>query len=1307
MKLQSRKLTLNILLVVHAICFVYGYKPLRNNALQPSLPMPNERLPFFKNFYHCLFQFHTSNISSEQQIAWTVYDPLLNYYGGISPFTIQSSIVSKSIKDSERYQSHHKNRGSIRRHSNCSIQLQLICQDIRDGTAIWRNEFVWYIFSTTRTGTKCVGKFPTDIPLQSYSSLYFGISNFRRIFMLCWSCLPILTSLPKDNAMNTIIGYLYLWKKLHRNLNEVLVGINDDLILENSISRWSCNIHKIYVVPVHTCVYFTMWKALNFTNINTHSPITHELYSHTEGLIFSRVPVTRSTTKMVLSENLEFISYAWHIQPYSSLMVVEQVSINWQAIIQPFDAYTWIFLLVAINIVGLVLCLELTTWYAKLCKVEFQITLLSASHSWFKVEFATVALLIRQSVPIGQFMNKSPKSLFVLWCFWSFVAVTLSQFYEGSMFSFLSTTVSPLVPQTLDEVLRTNTLMFTQTSGQKFVGGTPTNKYSILKESVLSEMIENDRKKNDSAYGELYRKIKFIWIGYNVNTTLEFQKNGWIINTLSGVAIKVPHTFFLVDTVAQVTFFRAYLSIITQKWLSKPVSLPTLVSRHGWVIKRNYMYETLKRKLAQLYESGLYVRWDVFCMDSEIVTSVMQSIAALGLRNLKNGVSASNLFQYVFCSEQIQSAVAEEIAIGIDMLAILFMYSAFHASNTSRKLRESWELYSPLLNYYAGVSPFTIETSIPSKSEKYGNKTNKYYFIRRHSNCSVQLQLICQEMRDSTIAWKTEFIWFIFSSIGIKCVGKFAADLPLQTHSSLYFSIYNFQYIFMICWSCRPVAIRITTAVENTICGYRNLWEELHQNLNGVLVGISFEMKVPRSILKWDCNIHKDYTLSVATCGYFTMWKTLNLTIYSLKSPNSRSIYVHGLLHSQAPVAKITAEWIAFNNFELLNYAMHFQPFYYLMVLENIPTNWQAITQPFDWLTWISLLATTYIVALVLCLEFKTWDVNLFDIKFQIQFPTPMKSPFSAGFATVSLLVNQFHSISQFLKKSPASLFLCWSFWSFGAVTLSQFYEGTLFSFLTTIVSPPVPNTLEGVVETNSFMFTQTTVQDNLNGTATNSFSFLRDSILYDMLENYPESNDSVYSELHRRLKWIWVGLNQDTTLELLTNGWIINSLNGKAFKFPDKFFFIDDSIRVNLFRTYLSLVTQKWISTPLPLHIFVGRFGWVIKQNYMYERFKMKFAQLYESGIYVRWDLFFVKSDIAYDVKQAVGNVKLIPGRNGITTSNLFHYVYCGEQKPSENVEELPIGLDIVSTVLLYAGVCIIFSVIIFIHEIMKPSVP
>ncbi|CAL8131039.1 unnamed protein product [Orchesella dallaii] len=617
-----------------------------------------------------------NNISSDLQIAWAVLDPLLNYYGGISPFTIQSSIISKSITDSERYQNQYKNRGSTRRHSNCTIQLQLICQDIRDGTAIWRKEFVWYIISTT--GTKCVGKFPTDIRLQSYPSLYFGISNFRRIFMLCWSCRPIVTSLPKDNAINTIIGYLYLWKKLHRNQNKVLVGINDDLPVTSSISRWSCNIHKTYIVPVHTCVYFTMWKALNFTNINTHSPITHELSSHKEGLIFSRVPITRSTTKMALSENFEFISYALHIQSYYYLMVVEQVPTNWRAIIQPFDSLTWIFIVVTISVVGYVLCLEVTTLHGKLCQVEFQvrIPLPSASKSWFKVEFAAVALLIHQSVPINQFMNKSPKSLFVLWCFWSFVAVTLNQFYEGSLFSFLSTTVSPSVPQTLDEVLRTNTLMFTQTSGQNSVNGTPTNKYSILKESVLSEMIDNDPKKNDSAYGELYRKIKLIWIGYNVNTTLEFQKNGWIIDTLTGVAIKVPHKFFLVDTVAQVTFFRAYLRLITQKWLSKPVTLSTLVSRHGWVIKQNYMYEILKRKLAQLYESGLYVRWEVFCMDSEIVVSVKQSTATLGLRNLKNGVSASNLFQYVFCSEQIELAVAEEIAIGMDMLAILFMYSA-------------------------------------------------------------------------------------------------------------------------------------------------------------------------------------------------------------------------------------------------------------------------------------------------------------------------------------------------------------------------------------------------------------------------------------------------------------------------------------------------------------------------------------------------------------------------------------------------------------------------------------------------------
>ncbi|CAL8131037.1 unnamed protein product [Orchesella dallaii] len=649
----------------------YGYSSLLNRVLLPSTPLSHYASSFFKNFYDCLFQFHTSNTSWEQRIGWVEYDPLLKYYGGISPFTIQSSAASNSILQPKRHESQYGNRSLTRRYSNCSIQLKLPCQDIRDGTATWHKEFVWQIISI---GTKC-----RPAKLETFSSVYFAIYNFQHVFMLCWSCHPLVaTRLPKDNAMITISGYLRLWKKLHKTLNRALIGINFELSLTRSVSRWDCNIHKVYAVPVYDCVYFTLLKTLNvtFANIHLHSPFAHPTSPLYQGLIQTLIPLSESTREIMLSRNYDMLPYAMHINPYSYFMVREQIPINWEALIHPFDSLTWIFSTVTIFTVGLMLCLELKAWRGKCSPVNFHIILPTVSKLSSQGGFAAAALLVHQSVSIDQFMKKSQISLLILWCFWGFVAVTLSQFYEGTLFSFLSTTVSPWVPQTLEEILQTKIFMFTQGSGQNYTNGTASNKYSMLRDSILHETIENNPEKNNSAIGELYRKIQWFRVAYTVDTTLEFRKHGWITHSSNAAKVKVPKSFFFIDTDVQVNFLRTYLSIISERWLSKPSPLNLFVNRHGWVIKKNHMYETFKWKFIQLYESGIFDRWDEFFLKHDIVHHVKKAVGNISLGKGQNGISVTNLFHYVYCSEQKLSVVAEEFPIGFDMLEMVILYAA-------------------------------------------------------------------------------------------------------------------------------------------------------------------------------------------------------------------------------------------------------------------------------------------------------------------------------------------------------------------------------------------------------------------------------------------------------------------------------------------------------------------------------------------------------------------------------------------------------------------------------------------------------
>ncbi|CAL8124326.1 unnamed protein product [Orchesella dallaii] len=611
-----------------------------------------------------------------------------------------------------------------------------------------------------------------------------------------------------------------------------------------------------------------------------------------------------------------------------------------------------------------------------------------------------------------------------------------------------------------------------------------------------------------------------------------------------------------------------------------------------------------------------------------------------------------------------------------------------------------------------------------SVSEIY-NTSNITYFPRRYSNCTVHLQLsLCEPPKiqySGTALWRKEFTWFILPSNKLDCDDEKVklknhkkltfetGALVLYGYSSIFFVIFKFNEVHMLCLSCMKRK-RLTSIKQLQVSNFYNyiaLWRKLHSKLDRVALMIAFDFDIDASAFHWNCNIHKDYVYDAPLCTFIIMMRNLNFSGITESSPLRSRLMLHGGLSGYTIVDTGNAYWIRRNLYEYLSYAMDIKPFAYVYVMEQVPKNFQALIQPFDSKIWGILVLLTMIISLILCYKSRN-----FNYKHKIS------SILSTWFSAVKILIDQpAVEVKNFLKNNLSSLGI-WCLWSFLAVILSQLYKGTLCSFLANSATPVVPDNLKSVLLSNEMIITQKSISNRIkteNGFSLRMSCFLN-VILKDFLENDPEKHSSIYHELYNKVEWIGDDLAKDhftvdVAVQLLKENKIFNKHSYKTINIPNRYFLLDTTDRVEIFKMQLLFFTGNWISKAQPLPLFMSRVGWIIRQNYLYTRLKTKIAQLYESGLYDRWKRYYDKYHMILYIRNIAKELAHHDGsnftgrnfegkQNGISLLNLFHFVYFNERKLSFVSETLPKQVFVI--IVLYTLISLAFSFTVLICEVL-----
>ncbi len=185
--------------------------------------------------------------------------------------------------------------------------------------------------------------------------------------------------------------------------------------------------------------------------------------------------------------------------------------------------------------------------------------------------------------------------ILIIWGTWSMFCLAASNMYKGSVFSFLSASSYPKMTNQLNSLLNDNLSLVTM-SWFNFNGIS----HSVLKDIIIPDFL----------------RIKTHSDGYKVLLEDFGKRVKWFQHRPETFPVKIlgspqllDNGLVMIDLEYSNDKLKLYLEVFTPKWISKPATMDAFVDRRFWTTQSNYFYPIFMRKLAQVYETGIFQSW--------------------------------------------------------------------------------------------------------------------------------------------------------------------------------------------------------------------------------------------------------------------------------------------------------------------------------------------------------------------------------------------------------------------------------------------------------------------------------------------------------------------------------------------------------------------------------------------------------------------------------------------------------------------------------------------------------------------------
>ncbi len=455
--------------------------------------------------------------------------------------------------------------------------------------------------------------------------------------------------------------------------------------ISSGLSHWELG-------PLTTCDYSTKYSILAGNSPTVEQCIFNELgknfnfsYRFPKRFYYARVIRRRTMSMDYLNGEIKrdrryIVTLGFVYDQWGYFVSKERLHNYDTALIGPFDTLSWISILLSIS--GLAIVFLVILKYSSIhafSQVEKLFRILI--YFFGSLLDQSVSTLVTQLPVLGHATKSLTKFLWLSWCFSAFL---LGQLYKGEMFSFLTKSPEPDYPTSLENLARSGLLMYS------FTGSGYNGKHIATFALYLQEVMSAP----NASYPEYYHKFRdsLIYMHEWLNGMRDLTRNMYLQENVhlidknksdANFGDKVSKSFASFDYLKHMFMHKQLLKLyFPNKWTSPVVSVFGFMSTMPWTVDKNFFYPIFKRGLGQIYESGLYNRWDRYHdsyngLDSfSRVRNLIKDTGALNESDIKTSVPEKNwrnsYYHYLYNRESKQERKVFE-PVSIMLLKIVWI----------------------------------------------------------------------------------------------------------------------------------------------------------------------------------------------------------------------------------------------------------------------------------------------------------------------------------------------------------------------------------------------------------------------------------------------------------------------------------------------------------------------------------------------------------------------------------------------------------------------------------------------------------
>lgn len=446
-----------------------------------------------------------------------------------------------------------------------------------------------------------------------YVGFCYAVLSMSSVFSINIALSTVVSSFNID-ALSVEIGRYF--QKVNMNHKFISSDLSDH---ERGKYLKSCDYSTEFGVhnrppTVEECIFLSLSQNMNFTyRLNGVYGYAHVRRRRSLSMDYLNNDI-KPNRRVIVEHGLVFDQWGY-------LIGKDRLNVYNTALVGPFDLLTWVGILTSILSLSF-LFLLLAALKFVLIRPPISPILIDYQHSPFKIVeqssniFTNIlGSLLDQSVPafVARLASWGTVNKFAafLWIFWTFSVFLLGQLYKGKMFSFLTKAPEPEYPGDLKSLVDLNLMIATYT-GMWFNGGV-----KATVKLYLDEIMSGVNVSYPSYYTDFNHSLKFYpaWLNglRKLSAQLFMQDNQHLLPNGTMDWEKVPQAFASFDYLRHIHMHKKVLDLYSpKKWISLVLPVDSYMSTMPWTVNKNYFYPLFLRGMSQIYESGLYNRWDAY-----------------------------------------------------------------------------------------------------------------------------------------------------------------------------------------------------------------------------------------------------------------------------------------------------------------------------------------------------------------------------------------------------------------------------------------------------------------------------------------------------------------------------------------------------------------------------------------------------------------------------------------------------------------------------------------------------------------------